>query len=63
MELRSAGGEAQRWRATRTNSLGTATVSFAAIEAPGDYTLWMYAAKGRDIGSAQVQLRIVRGGG
>jgi hypothetical protein len=63
VELRSASGEAQRWRATRTNSLGAATVSFAAIEAPGDYTLWMYAAKGRDVGSAQVQLRIVRGAG
>jgi hypothetical protein len=63
VELRTALGEAQRWRATRTNSLGTATISLAAIEAPGEYTLWVYAAKGRDVGTTQVQLRIVRGSG
>jgi hypothetical protein len=60
VELRAANGQTQRWEATRSNSLGHATISFAAIEVPGTYTVWLYASKGRDIGTAQLPVEIIR---
>ncbi|HET8586315.1 MAG TPA: hypothetical protein VFM74_00420, partial [Candidatus Limnocylindria bacterium] len=63
VELRAPNGTTQRWEATSSNSMGRATISFAAIEVPGRYTVWLYASKGHDVGSATLPIEIVRSSG
>ncbi len=49
-----------RSAAELSNGFGTATLSIAALENPGVYTIWAHASKGHDFGTAKVSLTIHR---
>jgi hypothetical protein len=59
-ELTMADGSGVRWQATRTNTLGTATVDILALEIPGQYTLTVYATPSGSDATATTDIRIAR---
>jgi hypothetical protein len=59
-ELTTADGTGVRWQATRTNTLGTATVDILALEIPGQYTLTVYATPSGSDATATTDIRIAR---
>jgi hypothetical protein len=59
-ELTTADGTGVRWQATRTNTLGTATVDILALEIPGQYTLTVYATPSGSDATATTGIRIAR---
>jgi len=60
LELISAVGVTVRWKAARTNMLGEAVVRLASLVRAGEYTLYVHAAKGQDMGEAEIRLRVRR---
>ena len=43
LELSSPSGKGVQWAAASTNSLGDATIHLVALQAPGQFTLTLYA--------------------
>lgn len=60
LELIAATGVTVRWKAARTNMLGEALVRLASLVRAGEYTLYVHAAKGQDMGEAEIGLRVRR---
>ena len=60
LELVSPKGIVVRWEADYTNPLGTASTQLASLEVAGNYTIHIYASKGREVGHATHAFRIKR---
>lgn len=58
IELVSKQGVMLDWAAGSTNTLGNVTLSLASLVRAADYTLNVFATKGRDTGTAEVPIRI-----
>lgn len=60
LELVSPKGIVVRWEADYTSPLGTASTHLASLEVAGNYTIHIYASKGRGVGHATHAFRIKR---
>lgn len=60
LEIVSDDGDAVRWKALSSNTLGIAATHLVALQPPGDYTLTVFAQKGAQTASANVPFRVRR---
>jgi len=60
IELVSERGVMLDWAAGSTNTLGNVTLSLASLVHAADYTLRVFATKGRDTGTIEVPVRVTR---
>ena len=60
VEITNSGGKGVRWKAGSSNSLGSARISLVALDAPGNFTIHIYASKSGHFSTTEKSLVVRR---
>jgi hypothetical protein len=60
VEIINGAGKGVRWKAGSTNTLGEAEIRLVALDAPGTFTVHIYASKSGRFGNTQTRLAVRR---